>query len=515
MERLYRNLTGTNKFTGINVIPFTIDNMIHNTDYAVTIKLDGVRSLLFSKNKETYMISKKMEFIKFSIDTLLPNDSIYDGELFNGKFYIFDVLFHEGKDVRILNLQERIKYYQGIDSKQVIPKLHYISRNLYNTAKTLLKTNYLPIDGLIFTPINTGYSSRTPPLKWKYNVTIDFKIRVKSIADSYHIWDLLCMNNVPFHPKKSIRVPSKIASEYNDKSVVEFEWKNNTFNPIRSRTDKTDGNYIKVALNNYNLILHPVRLSVLKDIRGNSYFYELRRFHNWIKTILLELYVKRDTDLLDLASGKGGDLHKWKKIGVKRVVGIDIDRNSIKTAIIRRENVYGPKSNIMFYKRNLSIDSYRSQKLFETVTCFFAIHYFFKNTKSLDNILKNVSNNLKTGGYFIGTAFDSNPIMKDLSKGNTKGPYWEITPGKMNKTQFLGNEINVELKSTVLNEKTTEYLINIPFFIREALKYDLKIVKIIKFKQLHVVYNKVNKEKLNNSQKHFSYYNFAFVFKKV
>ena len=37
---------------------------------------------------------------------------------------------------------------------------------------------------------------------------------------------------------------------------------------------------------------------------------------------------------------------------------------------------------------------------FDTVSCQFSIHYFFKNEESLDMLLENVSNSLKEGGKF-------------------------------------------------------------------------------------------------------------------
>jgi mRNA (guanine-N7-)-methyltransferase len=43
---------------------------------------------------------------------------------------------------------------------------------------------------------------------------------------------------------------------------------------------------------------------------------------------------------------------------------------------------------------------------FDIVNIQFALHYFFESTSKLEGFLQNVSENLKNGGYFIGTCFD-------------------------------------------------------------------------------------------------------------
>ena len=56
---------------------------------------------------------------------------------------------------------------------------------------------------------------------------------------------------------------------------------------------------------------------------------EVFKFHNYIKRKFINKY--SGTKLLDLASGKSGDLLKWRdNPKIKNVVGYDINSESIK-----------------------------------------------------------------------------------------------------------------------------------------------------------------------------------------
>ena len=47
---------------------------------------------------------------------------------------------------------------------------------------------------------------------------------------------------------------------------------------------------------------------------------------------------------------------------------------------------------------------------YDLITCMYAIHYMMNDETSLDNFLRNVSENLLDQGYFIGTCLDGMEI---------------------------------------------------------------------------------------------------------
>lgn len=59
-----------------------------------------------------------------------------------------------------------------------------------------------------------------------------------------------------------------------------------------------------------------------KNERKFSKIIQLRTFQNYIKATLVNKYTKNGNVVLDLACGKGGDILKWSKAGVKEYHGL-------------------------------------------------------------------------------------------------------------------------------------------------------------------------------------------------
>lgn len=193
----------------------------------------------------------------------------------------------------------------------------------------------------------------------------------------------------------------------------------------------------------------------------------LSEFHNhWIKEriLLQRALMGGNKRLLDLACGKGGDIHKWTHQGAKLVVGIDYASESILDksdgAYARLLNTlvqYGPenvppmvfavgdcaKSLVTGAAGATLEDSAILQAIFErqspvqdppklvaenfagslkdgadVVSCMFAIHYFFKDAETFTGFLDNLRQTLKVGGYFIGCCFDGRAVFDLLNTVN-------------------------------------------------------------------------------------------------
>ncbi len=241
----------------------------------------------------------------------------------------------------------------------------------------------------------------------------------------------------------------------------------------------------------------------LSNRRHKSSISRLRRFHNWLKQILLtniSKYHRGDINCLDIAVGRGGDMWKWDSAGIKTVFGFDKSKESINSINPLNQgaqeryranrdklkvkieytvaDAVDPGSDIadqiyVFMRKN-KIDG------FELLSCQFAMHYFFESQEKLDLLFKRFSPFIKKGGYFVGTcAYGekirslplnyNSKILEIHRKKPTRSAYGNQYTFKINDTNDGGNYFNTMGAST-------EYLVDTTELIKVAEKYRFKPV---------------------------------------
>jgi len=189
----------------------------------------------------------------------------------------------------------------------------------------------------------------------------------------------------------------------------------------------------------------------------------LRKFHNeYIKEFLLYNSVMKKPKLLlmDIGMGMAQDIQKWRRVDAGAVLGIDIAGDSINntkngayhrlySTMLRngRDTVLPMAFVVGDASKNLTsgeagatledktilesvlgratpegvVPPYITKKLLgkfkdkaDIISCMFATHYFFKDKDYFDGFLRNISENLKIGGYFIGCCFDGEKVFEFL-----------------------------------------------------------------------------------------------------
>lgn len=260
--------------------------------------------------------------------------------------------------------------------------------------------------------------------------------------------------------------------------------------------------------------------------------------------------------LLDLCSGKGVDITKIKRARYAEVVGMDIDGTAVKFAQeYYQKRVPMPKPKA-FYVRG---DSRRliwpeqatafteAEKIytkkyiptkyyFDTISIQFCVHYFFENEITLRTIIQNLNDNLKIGGYVIGTCFDGERINNSFGKGKSiegktfsKETMWKIEKSYTSKLSFTeramyGKEIDVFVKTIGIHHK--EYLVNFKFMDAVMEAYGFKKVAITPFEEYYnqlmssddtdgdVRKMKENAKNMSDEEKRFSFLFSSFVYRK-
>jgi 16S rRNA G966 N2-methylase RsmD/SAM-dependent methyltransferase len=239
-----------------------------------------------------------------------------------------------------------------------------------------------------------------------------------------------------------------------------------------------------------------------------------RKHHNSLKQNLILEYTKNKT-VLDLGSGRGGDLIKFEKSKVKNVVFCEPSSDNL-TELKRRLN------DMPYLKRKSETHLIRAEDLddkhiignrkFDIITLFFMLTFFFESEEKLDKLVDVIENHLEYGGYVIGTTANGTKFEKLLrsSKGKVEDKCFTIeavdidNPVGMNKA--FGKSIIIDLKATLTSTYQKEYLVHIPTLVEKLFKKGIQLVKYHEYEESEYL-----SEKENLLTKLYS----EFIFKKV
>jgi len=287
---------------------------------------------------------------------------------------------------------------------------------------------------------------------------------------------------------------------------------------------------------------------------SKSYTTQLRNFHNlFVKSTLCDSVMTRGCKVIDYAVGKGGDISKWMNNHPSFVLGIDISKDNIHNtkdgACVRylqtkekRRNLFDAlfivgdsskkimgeefaiqedkedeqksrfvfqqvmglkeKSNLFgsYIEKNYGV----ARNLFDVGSIQFAIHYMFKNNETFHTFMKNCSDTIKVGGYFIGTCYDGVKLfnaLKEIKEGERIELYkseecdpksksdstntnmkkiWSITK-KYNQPEFHADEsslgMTIGVYQETINKDFDEYLVHFPYFIEKMKQYGFDVME--------------------------------------
>jgi hypothetical protein len=460
--------------------------------------------------------------------------------------------------------------------------------NVFLAAEVILDSvNDKPYknDGLIFTPVDEPYPTNkkwSKLLKWKpadLN-TIDFYATRSDDANEKDMWYLhvqhltrpegaarlekgvrggnttpalvlfdveqLCGAKAPIGAmtfRTTItdnQIDPTTGEPYQSGTVIEFAWNDeaNRFVPLRTRWDKTanpnkHGNFSSVACDVWNNIHNPVSAELLfrfttPNSRQDVFFEKMRRFHNRVKEMLYNKYCKNTEHLLELCSGKGGDMHKWIYNRVKNVVGYDISEKNI-TECRRRIASTARNDNANTYTfHQLDLTSENAATTiqsanphgFNNVNCHFGVHYFFKSQSAFNSLLDILDRSLHKGGLFITTFMDNTELerlMDDhpcvIGEKDNQIVYY-LKKYNMSSPKF-NNALRIILNgNNILGEGSDEYIINYSAFVEDMKSNGYELVESQLFRDLLPTGTDPNTKQLTGIEKTISFLNRTCVFKR-
>ena len=132
----------------------------------------------------------------------------------------------------------------------------------------------------------------------------------------------------------------------------------------------------------------------------------VRNLHNWLKNMLLRSHCAEGDAVLDLCCGKGGDIFKFKHIGVSRYTGVDFADAAIQAARVRATSITFPIDlRVADLRQPLDLGPGGAQH--DLVSAQFCMHYFWETEATAAAFMDNAAQHLRPGGHLVATLTDS------------------------------------------------------------------------------------------------------------
>lgn len=402
-------------------------------------------------------------------------------------------------------------------------------------------------------------------LKWKppQQTTIDFLVKYEN--------RFMALLQIKTKEKQAYQTFAKLKREelpydMKDGCIMEAHYDpiSNKWKPYRIREDKLEPNFIDTANAIWNNIQHPITIELLTNsnaeersaqcvlLKQPRYYATsnvqeeeggeksvLYLFNNQVKHALIDHSLalsntQTHNQILDLASGRGGDQTKWlfhdkvQTYTAIEKIAMSIDEAKRRLDALNRkdrEKIQGKQ--IEHYVGDLSTEQgyevLYAKPSYDIVSIQFAIHYLFDTEQSLRMLLQNVSDHLGENGLFIATCFagerlhelfSSNQQIELEFKNKQEQVICKLVK-KYEDAQYQEQEfgLNIDVLIERIGEVHTESLVKTPTLIRIALEYQLELVETKSFEQYtHCKFYKELKQEGNLQE--IAFLNNTFIFQK-
>jgi hypothetical protein len=502
---------------------------------ALARSTSGGSSIRGDNSIQTRPHKERMSFVQFF------KDKLYDGLMSNPLMGVFQT--------RTFSMNT--KEFKAFKNP---PEFFSVMRYYDSLAHTLT----YDIDGYIFMPENMAYNSgndKKKPLSsrvltkfsdiCKYkpaeDMTIDFAILWKEGSHSLLPLESLCAQGsinptviTPLSDRKlilqvsgfdqtigktrsvqyygsdkkiltedMIDIDNPLTREVPSETVVEYRWDkdNEKLTPMRIRYDKKYPNLKEVADDNWNLIFIPIPIETLL---GNN-IQLVRRYHNKIKEGLFTQSSQRHIknigpkpSLLDIGSGWGGDLTKWKNFG--NIIAVEPNLDHIRRGLIPRINDQLGQPEVAVISKYEDIDILipaalrrgdriiiintggentklitattlrflgRTGGKVDVVSMMLSLSFFWESSQILDALVNTIGQNLTSNGEFIFFTVNGDTVEEmfnpKLGNGSQIQALWMGPPEQRSiemRVDIPDRKVWINIPNTIVEDQT-EWLVKI------------------------------------------------------
>lgn len=539
-------------------------------NYRATIKADGLRKLMYIGHDGVFLVQSGNKVMKLMgknvADLLKPwHDSIFDGEFILPSqfsesatneerksivFYIFDVLAVKGMrsiqteshTIRMAYAKkfgERISNIPGVIVEPKQFRTIHTAEDFFEINRWLGKSGWpFKTDGIIIVPDGPyDPSARNLPLSQRKltkipdtlkfkpaeMLTIDFVVNYSKVVNpggKRPEYPVLMVDGPkgrtefvgsivsPFASKGYVDM--QVVGRVPDGTVVEFafDMETHVFVAENIRVDKDRSNFVFVVQDIWEDIHKPITRGVMEGTE----FGLMRRYHNRVKREIFNLSYPEDAQttpriLLDIGSGRGGDVYKWIDAGFTDIICIEPDLDNIaeleKRLLEAKQDLENKGQQSLNYvivntigqdieAIKKAVHDYVGDHKVDAISYMLSMSFFFKTSKDMKTIYE-LTDMINPGGYFLSFNINGKALLKyfkDLGREPVKG--WidsdltQITL-KLSKNE---KDVYIDIPNSIVTEQmeTVTKLDRVIKHVTENMGFD---------RMMHM---KANKEKLLNPE---------------
>ena len=460
----------------VNIIDDDIISSKLKQFYYVTNKLDGQRYYLFFKNDKVYSIqNRNVKLLNIKKSYIDISISIADVEFFEDKYYFFDCYLFKSKFIFENDLKTRLENVDKLVSTNpsIFIKKEFSNHLLEDTDRLLKTLDRSKNDGLIYTPL----SIKMPVYKWKFpeKMSLDFRV----VEKQKNVYDL-CVYTEKDQAGYTPFSIYKTKEPLEPNGIYEFTYQNKEFVLLRKRDDKEKPNFKSITgkPNTVDSVWRDMKnpfeeyrlVNLFKPIR------KMRRLHNLIKRNLISSYCKQKI-VLDLGIGNGGDLSKYLNANTSFIFGVEPYDKNYNELLNRLTDELKDKVKLIKKRAQDTKDIVKivGNKGVDIVSSFFSLSFFFFKDRptDVDELVQTISQNLKEGGYFIGTTIDGEKTKKFLQKQNNQkfefeGGYIKLNDDETVIIESIGNIVQTQKESLVDFKKLVDKLKDVDIILENS-----------------------------------------------
>lgn len=592
-----------------------MDGVYPPTNYMITDKADGLRSLVYITETSLNILNKSYSHTALSETMRI---TIMDCELVKNALLIFDVMYVNGNNVMEMGIEKRITFAPDIAAKlNTIQKEYEFRMKIYNSltirdkyrdafTEAMKEVDEYKKDGIIMVSKQKPYYE-TITYKWKdvKHQTFDM-LSVKAPehltthidkVEGFDIYFLFCGISVAHLMNLNIRlldgyadifpnvntkidrlIPVQFALSYYPKSYVLYFPKKKEINIhmkvielrisslnisngiyinwryVQTREDRPIipnryyGNAYKTVMNIFMNYIDPFPLEVLiNGFDDDNYFVSVKNsmyaaytgFMSYAKEQTMRDFIPKNTVVMDVGAGKGQDIFRYNKIGVKSILAIDKDSTAIVRLLNRWMDFYMYNRNPTVTLRttlhtivldmntdfNVNVEQItcKFNQKYDVIVCNLAIHYFLESIVSMKNFINFCNAIIADTGIIIVTCLSGakifNKVMETGKYELSESDVVKFSIKKMfNDTTLESSGQRIDVLLPFSNNKYyTEFLVNIDVLKSEFQNKAFDIVYEKCMSDMLEHFRQVNPsvyDKLNSIDKEYIDLFHALVFKK-